>query len=311
PPHVWLGSIQESPNSMTLQISCIGLFQNEVLSYSLFGHGSKTPCRFGHLANKFDRFNHMSFLLTRFLSALLYPIFTTIVSVALGVVLNWRKKRKLGGVFIVGGVAYLYFFSTTAFSTWLAVGIEKEYGYAELSESPQADAILVLGGGTLQNDIWIELNDSSDRVFNAARLFKAGKAPRVIVTSGGGFSDRPHSQAMSSFLEELGVPRENIIEESQAENTYQHTVYLKPIFEERGITSVILVTSAWHMRRSMAVFESNIDGIEITPFAVDSLNGKYNTLLDYLPTAEGLYKSTKILREYIGFLVYDFRGWID
>lgn len=253
----------------------------------------------------------MSFLLTRFLSALLYPIFTSIVSVALGVGLHWRKRRKIGTAFIVGGIAYLYLFSTVAFSTWLAVGIEKKFGYKELSEVPQADAILVLGGGILQIRDWVELRDPADRVFNGALLFKAGKASTVVVTSGGGFSDRPHSQAMSTFLQELGVPQDAIIEESQAENTYQHTVYLKPILEERGIKSVILVTSAWHMRRSMAVFKSNIDGVELIPFPVDTLRGKYNSSLDYLPTVEGLNKSTRILREYIGYMVYDFRGWID
>lgn len=253
----------------------------------------------------------MSFLLTRFLSALLYPIFTAIVSVALGVVLSSREKKKLGRAFIIGGIAYLYLFSTTAFSNWLAAGIENEYGYVELSEIPNADAILVLGGGTLQLGNWVELSDAADRVFNGAQIFKAGKANTVIVTSGGGFTDRPHSQAMSFFLQELGVPQDNIVEESQAENTYQHTIYLKPIFQEHGIKTVILVTSAWHMRRSMAVFESNIDGVEFTPYPVDSLRRKYNNLLDYLPTAEGLHKSTKVLREYIGFVVYDIRGWID
>lgn len=253
----------------------------------------------------------MSFLLTRLLSALLYPISTSIVSIAFGMGLNWRKKEKLGRVFIIGGLVYLYLFSTTTVSTWLAMGIEEKYPYAEFSEIPQADAILVLGGGTIQSGNWIELSDPSDRVFNAARLFKSGKAPAVAVTSGGGFSDRPHSEAMSTFLQELGVPKDNIIEENQAENTYQHTVYLKPIFEEHEIKSVILVTSAWHMRRSIAVFESNMEGIEIIPFPVDSLKGKYNSMLDYLPTAEGLFKSTRILKEYIGFVIYDFRGWID
>lgn len=252
----------------------------------------------------------MSFLLTRLLSALLYPIFTSIFAIAIGVGLNWRKK-KIGTAFIIGGLIYIYLFSTTAISTWLAVQIEEEYHYANLDELPQADAILVLGGGTLQNGEWVELSDPADRVFNGARLFKAGKSPAVVVTSGGGFSNRPHSLAMSSFLQELGVPKENIIEESQAENTYQHTQYLKPIFEERGIKSVILVTSAWHMRRSIAVFESNMDGLEIVPFPVDSLRGKYNSLLDYLPTAQGLYKSSIIFKEYIGYIVYDVRGWID
>lgn len=253
----------------------------------------------------------MSFLLTRLLSALLYPIFTSIASISLGLGLHWRKKKKIGNTFIAGGVAYLYLFSTTTFSTWLAEGIEEEYHYVDLSDVPQADAILVLGGGTLQLRDWVELTDASDRVYNGALLFKAGKAPAVAVTSGGGFSDRPHSQAMSTFLQDLGVPKDNIVEENQAENTYQHTTYLKPIFEERGIKSVILVTSAWHMRRSIAVFESNMEGIEFIPFPVDSLRGKYHSLLDYLPTAEGQYKSTRILREYIGYVIYGFRGWID
>lgn len=252
----------------------------------------------------------MAFILIKIFSTILYPIFTSIAVIVAGLFLRCLKKRS-GYLLMFVGIVYLYVCSTNQFGSWLAQQVESDYPVRDISELQEVDAILVLGGGVGYTKGVIELNGSADRVLQGGRLLKAGKAPKIVITDGGGFGDRPASEAMAEFLMDLEVPRKSIIEENQALTTYEHTQYLGAIFEEEKIRSVILVTSAWHMRRSIAVFESNMEGLVLIPFPVDSEQGKTDTFLDYLPTVDGLFKTTKILKEYIGYVLYDVRGWID
>jgi len=252
----------------------------------------------------------MLFILIKTLSQFLYPLFSSLIGVCVGLIAA-RYRRRLGLTLTALSLAYLYLCSTQQFASWYAATLENDYERLNSAELDAADAVVVLGGGVFYSGGLMELRESSDRVLHGARLLKDGKAPFIIVSAGKAYGDVPNSVAMAEFLTDLNVPPEKIIQESQARNTYEHTVYLEPILEKQAIRSVILVTSSWHMRRSLAVFESNLPDIEVTPFPVDSMKGKTHTIIDFLPTYQGLSKTTKISKEYIGYMVYDIRGWIE
>lgn len=251
----------------------------------------------------------MLFVLVKALSALLYPIFSAILVVAAGLSLR-RFRRRTGYGLAVGGLAYLYLCSTYQFSSWLADRVESNFRYVDISDVPEADAIVVLGGGVSRSGGLLELADSADRVLHGSRLLKSGKSQWIIFSAGNGYGQAPGSEAMSEFSRDLGIPADKIVEETRAQNTYEHTVYLKPIFEERGIRSIVLVTSAWHMRRSLAAFESQMGELQISVYPVDSLRGRTGTIVDFLPTSRALDRSTVIIKEYVGYIIYDIAGWI-
>ncbi|MCH6256612.1 YdcF family protein [Puniceicoccaceae bacterium K14] len=251
----------------------------------------------------------MSFILTKTLSTLLYPVFTSLLLIVLGLI--FRLFRKWPGYFlIIAGVAYLYVCSIQPTADWLASSLEKDYPQIGISDVPEADAIVLLGGGLNFSNNMLNLETSADRALYAARLFKAEKASMIMATGGATLNQRPESEAMTEFLVELGVPEKSITQENEALNTYQHTVYLSPLLEQESISSLILVTSAWHMRRSIDVFDSNFEGIEIIPYPVDSMVSQSQIVNDYIPTIEALTKTSKLIREYVGYFVYDIRGWI-
>jgi uncharacterized SAM-binding protein YcdF (DUF218 family) len=149
-------------------------------------------------------------------------------------------------------------------------------------------------------------------VWHAARLYEAGKAP-LIVASGGTlpWKDQEFREApvMQRLLVSWGVPADSILLESTSANTYQNATNTAEVVAERGIDRVLLVTSALHMRRALATFRSV--GIEAVPAATDYrvVEGR-TTLLDLLPSAGALDGSTAAIREYVGYIVYDWRGWI-
>ena len=116
---------------------------------------------------------------------------------------------------------------------------------------------------------------------------------------------------MKELMTFWSVPADSILLETDSENTYENALFTKKILDERGIKKVILVTSALHMRRSYAIFKTlNID---VIPIATDYevVDDGDHSILMWLPSATSLDGTTRALHEYIGYLVYRCRGWID
>jgi uncharacterized SAM-binding protein YcdF (DUF218 family) len=159
----------------------------------------------------------------------------------------------------------------------------------------------------------IDLENASDRVLHAARLYRAGKAPRVITSGGaipflGGVT--PESEAISELLQEWGVPESAILLETRSRNTYENAVETKKILENANLDTVLLVTSALHMRRALATFRTNGVNAIPAPTDIEAVNRQERTIIDWLPNAGALETTTRVLKEYLGFTVYRFRGWL-
>ena len=185
------------------------------------------------------------------------PLTLSLVCAAAGAVLAARRRRA--GLWLAcAGVASLWLFSTPL--VFLAIGLPLERPYLGLQKAeslPEADAIVVLGGGMSKaEDLeYPDMNESADRVWHAARLWKAGKAPLVVVSGSNDLA------AAVPLLVDLGVPREAIAVDDMSRNTYENSRFTERLLAERGRASVgggapsiLLVTSAWHMSRASGNF---------------------------------------------------------
>ena len=180
----------------------------------------------------------------------------------------------------------------------------------------QADVIVVLGGsinGPTPANPTPDMQESIDRVIHAARLFKAGLAPRIIASGGQLFPapGRPsEAEYTAQLLVQLGVGEASILQEGGSRNTHENGLLTARLMAESGLETALLVTSAWHMPRAAAVFRRA--GIRFTPVSTDPLSSSLNTSFPfgYLPSADALLKSTLCIKEWIGFAVYRLRGWI-
>ena len=187
---------------------------------------------------------------------------------------------------------------------------------------PHADAILVLSGGihaARPPRPTVEVSDAGDRVLYAAELFRRGHAPQIICTGDigtGSIGRRPEAEDMADLLEMVGVPRANIVLETKAQNTHEHAVNLCPMFGERQITRVLLVTSAIHMPRSLAVFHRSCPSVEYIAAPTDFRTTEpiatawYRNAVALLPTPHNLVDFSDATHEYLGMLYYSLRGWI-
>ena len=192
-----------------------------------------------------------------------------------------------------------------------------ESRYPASDPVPKADCILVLGGGTVRRVAprkTVEVDDAGDRVLYAAYLYRQGQAPLVICTAGG-TGPRPSSEDMAELLENIGVPKAAIFQETKSMNTREHARNLYPVLKERGYKRILLVTSAMHMPRSMGVMKKGCPDIEFIPaptdFRIEESTGKwYHQVFAPIPTPRQLLNFSEVMHEYLGLAYYKMRGWM-
>jgi uncharacterized SAM-binding protein YcdF (DUF218 family) len=151
--------------------------------------------------------------------------------------------------------------------------------------------------------------ESADRIWTAARLYRAGVAPRIIV-SGGGFlagNNGPattEAEAMRRFLVELGVPDSAIVSESNSNNTVENIFNVRKMV---GDKPVALVTSAFHMARTMRTAEAARLKASAFPVNFHALRSTRPPWENWLPSIEGMGETNMATHELLA-LWFDRRG---
>ena len=210
----------------------------------------------------------------------------------------------------VGGNAY--------FSAYFARTLE--WRHMPLQGEVKADAIVLLGGGTEPADAprtGVEVNGAGDRVLYAAQLYKSGAAPLIILSGGNlAFSQARGStpaQEMHDLLLALGVPEEAMLLQDKSQNTEEDAAFTKQILVEKGIKTVILVTSAAHMERALMHFQDPQFTFIPAPtdYAITQRYWDYlmrwdaqTILLNLLPSSHALNLTSNTFHEYLGMFVY-------
>jgi uncharacterized SAM-binding protein YcdF (DUF218 family) len=204
---------------------------------------------------------------------------------------------------------------------YLVADIERTHPPMSTESAPPADAIVLLAGVIglpAPPRVAADLSGSADRILHAARLYRAAKAPMIIVSGGNVFPQpgvKPESFYIARLLREWGVPKQAIITEGRSRNTYQNAIETKQIIDARDIDKILLVTSALHMPRALAVFRSV--GIDAIPAVTDIMIARYDlpdahpAILDWFPNVHSLLLTTLAIREHIGMWTYRWLGWIQ
>lgn len=107
----------------------------------------------------------------------------------------------------------------------------------------------------------------------------------------------------------MGVGRDDIILESESRNTRENAVNSAAIWRSQGFDTGLLVTSAMHMPRALAAFRKV--GMDLVPVPIDYLSAEDDDPfpLLFLPNAASLRVSSLAIKEWLGLLVYHWRGW--
>ncbi|WP_244177413.1 YdcF family protein [Marinobacter vinifirmus] len=246
------------------------------------------------------------FAVSKLTIALMSPLGASLFGGLLALLLALVGRKRLAFWFGVLALIWLWFWSLPLASNWVRGYLEDQFPPMAVHEVPQAEAIVVLGGGVSpagHGDLYPNLESGADRVWHAARLFHASKAPLVLLTGG---SDPEHSatseaEAMQRFMVDLGVPEQAILLEQQSRNTTQNAEHSAEILAEQGINRILLITSAYHMPRAKGLFQAQ--GLEVIPVATDQEVLSRPLWRDLLPETSALDSSSRAIKEIVGRLV--------
>ena len=223
----------------------------------------------------------------------------------------FRNKVK----FIYSAFIFLIIFSNGLFADILWRLLEHPWKRLDYSLVAPSDGIVVLSGGLHLppgNTKIIEWYDP-DRFLAGIDLYKANKSNRLIFTGGINplSSDLPPEGDI--YIKEaisMGLPKEDLFTTYPVNNTLQEAKAIKKLLNnELPLTQkrIILVTSAFHMKRAKKIFES--EGISVQPYPVDfssnvSFYSSLRNPLIWMPSSSSLHKSSSAIREIIGRFVY-------
>jgi uncharacterized SAM-binding protein YcdF (DUF218 family) len=242
--------------------------------------------------------------LHKILPLLASPLFAVFFLVLGGIIFRSRKTSLVG-------LVLLFVCSLPILSDRLIAYLEKDYQLERASNFHSADAIVVLSGmvRTIQtkNGLDYEWGDASDRIFAGIDLFKAQKAPLLILTRGKlpWSAGKPEGEYLFEVAIKGGVAKESIILTKNVENTDQEAQSVKNLLKDKK-SKIILVTSAFHMPRAQKVFEAA--GVSVIPFPVDFRSGvgKF-TVMHLIPSARALRDTSFFVREVIGRIYYNLK----
>ncbi len=241
-------------------------------------------------------------LINKILPILFLPLGFALLCMITGLVL-----RKL--VFLWYAALVLWLFSMPVVGDGLMRFVEGGTSRVPLTSVGSVDAIVVLSGMIRQVDgaPLGEWDGAVDRFEGGISLFKAGKAPLLVFTRGQmpwQPDAIPEGELLARRAIQLGVPQGAIRLTAKVGNTAEEAVAARKLFSFAKEKKVILVTSAFHMRRAQYLFERA--GFEVVPFRVDYQVDTISdlTILRFLPSAVALEQSEKALHEMIGWLYY-------
>lgn len=255
-----------------------------------------------------------TFVILKILATLMLPPASLSIGVVLWLLLRLVGWRRLAAVPFGLALLQILILSFPPVTGLLNRQIEEKARELVAGNQPCCyDAIVVLGGSIAPAappyTMEPELNDASDRLWQAARMFKSGAAPKIIV-SGGSFIQQQggpattEAEAMRRFLLDLGVPSDAIVSEGKALNTIENIRNIREFAKEGRVA---IITSAFHVPRAAKLARRG--GLNFAIFGVDWSvpNGAIAWWEAWLPSVEALGESNLAIKELVA-LNFDRRG---
>jgi uncharacterized SAM-binding protein YcdF (DUF218 family) len=263
----------------------------------------------------------MFLFLSKLLPLFIYPLGFASLMLVLALLTFWKRPR-LAAIAIFLALLAILLPSNVWVTNGFVRSLEDQYVPASL---PNADAIVVLGGALRSQSAprpWIDVTDAGDRPLYGAQLYQQGKAPLLILSGGRiewkGGGSASESADMAQLIQAMGVPAQAMLQDPTSLNTRENAVNVQQIMQQRGIRKILLVTSAMHMPRSMAIFRKlGIEAIAApTDFLISDQEIKESQstvegfLLGLFPDSGNMERFTRALKEYFGLFIYWLRGWV-
>lgn len=255
----------------------------------------------------------MFFILSKTLNFLVLPLTLVVIPLVLSVIIKkqpWKKR------FFWTGFVLLLFFSNDFIANKIMMMWEVEpKPFVELHPY---EVGIVLTGATksfMQPEDRVYFQRGADRVTHTIQLYKLGLIKKIIISGGTGRvlkKDEPEANKFQRVMVMAGIPETDIVIENQTRNTGESAIAVRKIIDSLQVKpeNCLLITSAFHMRRSLACYrkaEMNVESFS-TDFYAEREQLWITALV--LPSVQGFIKWEKLLKEWTGLLAYKLASYV-
>jgi uncharacterized SAM-binding protein YcdF (DUF218 family) len=255
----------------------------------------------------------MFFILSKTLNYIAQPLVIICVFLLLSIFLKSIKWKKW---YFRISIISLFFFSNDFICNevvrWWEIpatpiaSLQKKYEYGIL--------LTGVAKSEMEPDDRVYIGRGADRVTHTVQLYKLGVIKKILISGGNGklkAVKRQEADVLSDLIQMLGVPSTDILIENQSRNTHESAVEVNRLYGSQiDPEECILITSAFHMRRSQASFAKQ--GWDVDVFSTDFISHKRRFTPDslFIPKEEALGVWQILIREWIGMIAYRFAGYI-
>jgi uncharacterized SAM-binding protein YcdF (DUF218 family) len=232
---------------------------------------------------------------------------------ALGCLLLLLGFQRIGRAITIFSVALMLIIGFSPLAYWLLLPLEMRFPVPDL-QNKKIDGVIVLGGAVQERQSaahgHLATNDAGERIIAMADLARRFPGAKIIYSGGPGYyTSAPRAEAVivQEHLASLGLAKDRVLIEAESLNTFENAVLSKTLFAPQPNETWLLVTSAWHMPRSVGIFRQV--GWEVVPYPVDFRAGGWQDFMRRFATVSDGFQRTEIaVREYIGLAVYRATG---
>lgn len=244
------------------------------------------------------------FVLKKIISAFLLPLPFCLLLIFAGLILLWfTRRQKAGKILVTAGTIILTLCGYEIFARQIIKPLERQYAPLAVNAEMQSSVrwIVVLGGGAAEDEYVPQTNQLSDaslaRVVEGVRIQRNLPNAKLIFSGGSIFGSPAEAEIMRVVAVALGVEGERMVLDTQSRDTEDQARIIRTIV---GDEPLILVTSAAHVPRSVALFENR--GMRPTPAPTDyeAFDKKQIGVGDFFPSASSLNTVNSAIHERLG-----------
>ena len=244
------------------------------------------------------------------------PLSLILVLLVFALVALLRGKRGWAGFWLLANAVLLFLFAFTSLGYLMIAPLEERF--LRPDPPPQrVEGIIILGGG-IDGEVSgargiTELSAGGDRFVEGLAMALRYPQAKIVITGGFGslVSDgESDADAARRFYTAMGIAPDRLVLEGNSRSTAENAAMTRDILGADGEGTMLLVTSAFHMPRSMGFFRSA--GFDVIPWPTDYRSaGNEPFRFDPTNPPENLLTSTTAIREWIALLIYSTLGQID
>jgi uncharacterized SAM-binding protein YcdF (DUF218 family) len=254
----------------------------------------------------------MFFVISKIFSFLVSPLTLFFGLLVLSFLIKSNKRRKK---IQISALFALYFFSNSFIFDEVARRWELPAKHDDELKSSYHYGIVLCGMASYDNHYHrINFQGSTDRLLQALDLYKRKKIQKILLTGGSGSlmeQENKEADYLKNYLLTIGIPDEDVVIEPDSRNTVENARFTaQKLGVGKDTLQVLLITSAFHMRRSLGCFKKV--GISAESYVTNRFAGQRKFYFDHLfiPNTEALGGWSLFIHEWIGYSTYYLLGYL-